>query len=440
MLLLNLPAIFPNQKMIKKTRHYKSELAVIGAGIAGCAATSFALDKGIKTTQIGNTGALAYTSGYFDLLGANPDGYLQNPWQGLHQLRKQQPMHPYAKVSDTEIKQAFKQFIDALDKMGLSYHHSSQENQLAMLPAGACKPTFSLPSTMQKASLAMASRAAVLVIDFVGLQGFSATEIVTNLKSQWPQLRALRLAFPGMESGAQVFPEVMARAMEVASTREEFAGLLKQVAGDAEYIAMPAMLGIHKADAIHAEMEKLTGLPIFEIPTIPPAVPGIRLREILEQQLAAQGASVVTRQKVRQIKFEEKSIRLFLQDNYGPVEVEANHVILASGRFLSGGLTSTRNEIKESLLDLPVFQPAGRDNWFSENYFDPQGHAVNRSGLEVNDQFQVIDQAAGLIDKRLYATGIVLAHQDWIRQRCGAGLAIATSYKAVNAIAKSLKR
>jgi glycerol-3-phosphate dehydrogenase subunit B len=35
------------------------------------------------------------------------------------------------------------------------------------------------------------------------------------------------------------------------------------------------------------------------------------------------------------------------------------------------------------------------------------------------------------VDKRLFAAGILLAHQDWIRGRCGAGVAIASAYKAV---------
>ncbi len=426
------------KKMTKETRIYQSELAVIGAGLSGCAATIFALARGIKTTQIGNTGALAYTSGYFDLLGALEGQFLKDPWSGLQQLREQDATHPYAKLTDQEILQAFNEFVVALDEMGLSYTMPADLNHLGMLPAGACKPTFCMPCTMQKSTLAMSSKARVLIIDFEGLQGFSAKEIVSNLKSQWPQLRSHRLTFPQMETGAQVFPEVMARAMEVAKTREELANKIKAVAGDAEYIAMPAMLGIHKPDVIHAEIEKLLGLSVFEIPTIPPAVAGIRLRELLEQQLSKQGASIVTQQKVQRVSFEEKLIRLFLHDSYGPLEVEANHVVLASGRFLSGGLISDQNSIKEALIGLPVCQPESRESWFRDAYFDPAGHAVNRAGIEVNNQFQVIDQYGNLIDKSLYACGILLAHQDWIRQRCGAGLAIATSYKAIQSISNRL--
>jgi len=422
--------------MIKQARQYKSDVAVVGAGIAGCAATVFAQARGFKTIQIGNSGALAYTSGYFDLLGAAEGGYLKDPWQGLARLRVAEPDHPYAKLSDDDIRNAFDEFIEALRKMGLNYSCASDGNQMAMLPAGACKPTFYVPDSMQKGAQAMSSRARVLVIDFVGLQGFSAKEIVANLSTQWPQLRAEHVAFPEMETGAQIFPEVMARALEVADTRVAFAARLKPIIKDAEYIAMPAILGIHRSDAIHSEMEKLVGLPIFEIPTIPPAVAGIRLRELFDQQLPAIGATVISQHKVEHVTFDKDALRLSLKDSYGPVEIAAKNMILASGRFLSGGLKAGQQRIKESLMGLPVHQPQARENWFSEAYFDPAGHAVNQAGIIVNDSFQPLSIDGEIIDKRLYAAGIVLAKQDWIRQRCGAGLAIASAYKAVNSIAK----
>ena len=36
------------------------------------------------------------------------------------------------------------------------------------------------------------------------------------------------------------------------------------------------------------------------------------------------------------------------------------------------------------------------------------------------------------------AAGSILAHQDWKRQKCGSGLAIATAYGAVQACARML--
>jgi glycerol-3-phosphate dehydrogenase subunit B len=424
--------------MNKKTRRYESDLAVIGAGITGCAASIFALDRGLTTVQIGNSGALAYTSGYFDLLGKLDTHFLDNPWQGLDQLRRQEPDHPYAKISNSDIKNAFVEFINALDEMGLKYTLPSQQNHQVLLPAGVLKPTYCLPSTMQKAIPARANNARVLLVDFIGLQGFSAKEIAANMKSHWPQLRTQFIDFPDMESGVQLYPEVMARALEVPATRNAFADRLKAVAADAEYIALPAILGIHRPDYIHAEMERLVGLPLFEIPTIPPAVPGIRLRELFAQQLARRGAINIAQQKVQRLELHSGAIRLFLQDNYGAIEINTKQVILASGRFLSGGLKTDQHQVQESLMNLPIDQPSDRENWFNKSYFDPQGHAINRAGVMVNEDFHAVDHQGQIIDKRLLAAGILLAHQDWIRQRCGAGLAIASAYKAVNTIKQNL--
>jgi glycerol-3-phosphate dehydrogenase subunit B len=34
----------------------------------------------------------------------------------------------------------------------------------------------------------------------------------------------------------------------------------------------------------------------------------------------------------------------------------------------------------------------------------------------------------------LFAAGIILAHQDWTRMKCGSGLSVATAYGAVESI------
>ncbi len=161
------------------------------------------------------------------------------------------------------------------------------------------------------------------------------------------------------------------------------------------------------------------------------------MRELFEQQLSERGATVIAQQTVREVSFSEEGIKLHLKDSYGPVEVNSDKLLLASGRFLSRGLLADQQQVREALLGLPLQQPEGREAWFSDDYFDPKGHAVNRAGVLVNESFQPIDENNQVVDDRLYAAGIILANQDWIRQRCGAGLAIATAYRAINAIVAS---
>jgi glycerol-3-phosphate dehydrogenase subunit B len=45
-----------------------------------------------------------------------------------------------------------------------------------------------------------------------------------------------------------------------------------------------------------------------------------------------------------------------------------------------------------------------------------------------------LDRKGRTASENLYAAGSILAHHDWMRMKCGSGLAIATAYAAVNAL------
>lgn len=422
--------------MIEAPTKHRVQLAIVGSGLAGFAASVFALDRGLTTAQIGSTGAIAYTTGYFDLLGMHDQALVSDPWDGLAKLRAGEPGHPLARIDAGAIRTAFGRFTEAVTEMGVGYTAPGERNLFALLPTGSAKPTCSVPRTMIAGVDALREKKRTLIVDFVGLHGFSAKEFAANFAGRWPMLSAARLGFPDMETGAEVFPEVMARALQVPANRVRLAERIGAVLGDAEAIGLPAVLGVHRPDLVHAEMERLTGVPVFEIPTMPPAVPGLRLREMFEQAFPARGLALVPQRKAERIDFGADGIDLHFHDNFGAVSVSAGAAILATGRFLSGGLVAARDGIRETLLDIPVDQPTSRDDWYREHYFDPRGHAINRCGVDVDDRFRPLGANGAPVDARLFAAGVLLSRQDWVRQRCGAGIAIATAYKAVEAVAE----
>lgn len=425
--------------MTSDNKHITTQLAVIGSGMAGFAASLFAINKGISTTQVGDTGAMAYTSGYFDLLGTRGGDFAVDPFEALDYLQTHNPNHILSRIASDDIATAFAEFTAAVSSFGVGYSEPVGVNHLALLPVGSVKPTYSVPLTMLPGIKARERGAKALIVDIVGLQGFSSAEFVANMGQDWPQLSSGRLAFPDMESGAQAYPEVMARALEVPAIQEQFARRLKEVAQDAEIVGLPAIMGIHLPDRVHARIEELAGVPLFEIPTIPPGVAGIRLREMLEQKLPAKGLVLIPHQKVKKIEMSADRAVLRLKDSFGDVTIDAQTVLLATGRFLSGGLKAGRHKIIEPLLDLPVVQPEDRNSWYGEHYFDPQGHAINRTGIEVDENFRPLGADGKPIAKHLFAAGVLLAHQDWISDRCGAGVAIASAYQAVQSIQKHLQ-
>lgn len=410
--------------MKQEERHFQTEMAVIGTGMAGVAASIFAMNRGIKVSLTGNTGALAYTTGYLDLLDS------EDPWEAVANLHTDNPDHPLARIEPDQIKRAFQEFTSFISDCGIAYTPPGSLNLEALSPVGTVKKTLCVPKTMAGGVAAYAEKSKCLIVDFKGLRGFSGAQIVANMGPGWPGLGHARIEVPDMHH-QEIYPEVLARTLEVDRHRLAFAEAVKKVVGAAEVIGMPAVFGMHEPDKVMASLEQLIGVPLFEIPTMPPSVPGIRLREMVEQYFPQKGMTIIPQQKVKSIEFGDDAAVLHLADNYGPIRISAGTVILATGRFISGGLEAGVDGIKEALLNLPVFQPGTRDQWYQQQYMGKTGHEIHRAGVVTDDSFRPIDNEGRVVNKRLFAAGILLAHQDWIRSRSGAGIAIATACKAV---------
>ena len=97
-------------------------------------------------------------------------------------------------------------------------------------------------------------------------------------------------------------------------------------------------------------------------------------------------------------------------------------------------------QIREVVFDLPVVQPSPDQGWHQEGFFDPRGHQANRAGLEVDSVFRPVDTMGNVVYENLYAVGSILAHSDWMRMKCGAGVAIASAFKAVQSICTAYKQ
>jgi glycerol-3-phosphate dehydrogenase subunit B len=117
--------------------------------------------------------------------------------------------------------------------------------------------------------------------------------------------------------------------------------------------------------------------------------------------------------------------------------IKANCVLLATGRFLGGGLASDHTTVTEPIFNLPVFQPDNRERWHGERFFEPGGHAVNLAGLETDDNLRPLNASGQPAFENLFAAGIILAHQDWARMKCGSGLSIATAYGAIKSLSSA---
>jgi glycerol-3-phosphate dehydrogenase subunit B len=423
---------------------HSCDLMVIGAGMAGMAATLFAVRKGLTVAQAGLTGETLYASGLFDLYGVSqgrPRELIDNPWQGLADLERSHPDHPFCKVTSDQILAGLNLFANFLKAAGHPYKGYADRNARLITPVGTIKRTFRVPATMWAGVKALEQKKPCLVVDIQGLRGFSAVQIVSTLKPAWPQLRAASIEIPGEDRLGPKYAEHIARSLDVETRRRDLADAIRPHLGKSQTVGLPAVLGIHDTENAHKDLDRLLGVPVFEIPTMPPAISGTRLKEAFDIHMPQLGVKTFYHHRVHKVE-QEKNGRFVLE--VGRTEPEttvfAERVLLATGRFLGKGLVPRREGIREALFDIPVSQPENRSCWHRETFLDPKGHAINLAGIEVDDRFRPLDKTGRPIYENLYAAGSILAHQDWIRTKSGTGLALATAYGAIEAAYASGKK
>jgi glycerol-3-phosphate dehydrogenase subunit B len=428
---------------MRDARRDSYDVAVIGAGMAGMAAALFAAERGLSCIQVGNGGALLFASGLLDLLGVHPvaEGRLwQSPYAALTELAREEPLHPLARVDAASIRSAFEAFVTALGAAGLAYAPLGERNRIVLTSVGTVKTTFGVPISMIAGVTALDARPPCLLLDFRGLREFSARQIAATLGDRWPGLRHRRIEFPGYEAVPELYAAHLARALETGETRARTIALVKPLLGDARAIGFPAVLGLARSREVHAAFEAELGVPVFEIPTMPTSVPGLRLLTALEAAVSARGVRRRQQATVRALTFDaDETATLDLEGVPGDERVRARAVVLATGRFTGRGLTADRRGVRESILGLPVQQPASREAWHQRDFLDPAGHAINRAGLRIDAAWRPLDAGGKAAWPRLYAVGSILAQQDWLRSKCGAGLAIATAWAATEQVVRALR-
>jgi glycerol-3-phosphate dehydrogenase subunit B len=415
--------------------HIETDLLIIGSGMAGMSGALFAANRKIKTVLVGGAGGFEYSSGLLDLWGKSltrKERITLKPWDMLAKLPQEMPDHPLAKLTKETLKQAFSELIASLKAQGLTYGGRTAFNTLVITPFGTLKPCYRLPVSMQANAEAFRKKSPCLILDFKGLREFSATFLKEVLKQDWPDLKTSCIEFPDTQWRSEVFTPFLARSMETQQVREKFVRLVKPLLRGVTCLGMPAVLSVHSSDKVLNFLETELGVQIFEIPTSPVSVAGLRLKEAMLKALEGSSVTVMPNQRVAQVvSASDRGFDCRLGSGINPVRVHAGAVLLATGRFLGKGLVADQQKIHEPVFNLPVVQPKIRNLWHGQDYFSPGGHKINQAGIETDAGFRPITPDRQVVFNSLFAAGSILAHQDWIRNKCGAGLSIGTSFHAV---------
>ena len=421
--------------MRSDTWQKRYDVVVVGNGLAGCSAALFAAQKGLRVAVVGTGSQLPLSSGVFDLLGKAPgeEGIAMDPWKALEGLVASDEIHPYTKAGVEAVKSSFKAYADILNGESVACT-ATGENRKILTSVGTAKLTYLIPAAMENGVAAMEKKDKTLVVGLRGLKGFSALQVAKSAQRFWPEIEGVEIAPEGLGRPGDLYPESLARELDLPRYREILAEAVKPHLNGHKAVGFPSILGMETNAEGMAHLEELLGVPCFEIPGMPPTAAGVRLREAMDRAFSKHEVASFVGGRVKTIEMGEEGYAAVASLRGEETRICGDRLILATGRFMGGGLEGDRLRIKEPLLNLPVTQPESREEWHSCDLYDPKGHKLNLAGIEVDETMRPLNAEGKVISNTLFAVGSILAHQDWKREKSGAGISLATAMKAVESL------
>ncbi len=386
------------------------DVVIIGGGMSGMMAAITLADTGRKVAVISRGNPLCCLStGCIDLLAAGDD-----PLAGIGSLPEN---HPYNLVGETAVERSLEMFRDVMAREGGVYVGDAHINRRIVTPLGRQKITCLVPASMACADFHPDEY--IHLISFSKMKDFYPNYITSNYSNA-----GCSIFDAGVSTTAGI-----AACFENEKFRGRFISWLRGLDIPEGKIALPAVLGMNFAVDVCAEISGELGRDVFEIPTLPPSMPGMRLFGGLKNALLKRGVNLYWGKEVYSVEKSADLIEAVTLAGAGrATRVQGNAFILATGSFISGGLYAAMETAGETVFDLPVYLPGRRDIWFDDDFFAP-GHAIEKSGICVDRSFRPVDSQIG----NLFVCGSILAFSEVMKYRCGHGMAIATGVAAANA-------
>lgn len=416
-----------------------NEVTIIGAGLAGLMAGWQAAKQGKQVKVVAKGwGATHWLSGCIDIVGYYPVDHSEsvaNPADVVATMIADNPQHPYALVGKSGLAAMLDELKSLCDAAGYPLHGTLERNWLLPSGVGTFRPTCLAPETMIAGDLS--HNTPMLIVGFKQLMDFFPNVVADNLSKQGIPATHTMVDLPAVRKRKFTNPVILARMLEDVAVRSELVAQLKSQIGSAERIGFPAVLGFGEALAVKEDLERRLKKPIFEIPSLTPSVPGMRLHLILTEAIAAAGGRIENGMEAIGMKQEAGRVTaVYTATSARPHPHRAQTYVLATGGLLGGGITANSDgELREVVFDLPLSAPEKRVDWFHRDFLDNRGHPIYQSGLTVNEQFQPVNGDAQPVYSNVYAAGTTLAHCEVIRERSFEGVALATGYTVAQKLA-----
>jgi len=413
-----------------------ADAVVVGAGMAGLTAGVRLAEAGLRVVTVAKgLGSLRLAPATVDILGYGPDR-VDSPARALAAFVAAHPDHPYALVTPGVLAKSVNWLKERVNTY--AYLGDPEVNMLLPTAVGVPRPSAVVPETMAGGDIRALKH--VAIIGLRALKDFHPALVADNLRASAVsggaavEARSIMLN-PPTGGEADVGTLAFGRRFEEAAFRSAVAAELRAALHDEQAVGMPAVLGFDHVGSVWTEFQEAVGRPVFEIPTIPPSVPGVRLARVLQERLRrAGGRFVLGAQAVGPELRSGKLVGVRIRTAARETVRAARSVVLATGGLASGGIeVDSRGAVRESVLGLPVWgRPSGAEPGFLPRYLDE--HPMDSVGVRVDGRLRPVGPDGGPVHANLHAAGAVIGGARPWREKSGDGISLSTGYLAAGAI------
>ncbi len=404
------------------------DAVVIGAGTAGLVAATRLAQEGARVCVLAKgIGSTHLAPGTIDVLGYAPSR-VEQPGHALEELVVAHRDHPYALLGRQAVEDAIRWLtatVAAGPLPGYCYVGSLERNHRLPTAVGALRPSAVIPETMAAGDASGLARACI--VGTRALRDFHASLCAANLREAGVEARAVTM--PMDFERADMNTLGIARHFDDAAWRARFCAQLSPMLHADEHVGLPAVLGLRDPHRVWTDLEYRLGRRVFEIPSLPPSVPGMRLFEILQAALRAAGGRLMLGSEVIESERDGKRVSAVRAHAAGHDRwYVAPWFVLASGGFSSGAIELDSHwEAHERVLGLGLRGiPAPGEARFVASYLSEQPLA--RAGVAVDSELRSHDAANVLV------AGAALPGAIPWREGSGEGIALASGYLAAQSI------
>ncbi len=389
-------------------------IVVVGTGLAGLVAAVRLAEAGERVKVLAKgVGGTHLSPCTIDVLGYAPDR-VERPLDAIGSLGED---HPYSLVGRGAVEAAAAWWRDEMGYVG-----GLDQNLFLPTAVGALKPSALVPPSM----VAGAGSDPVCVVGLRALKDFHASLLADNLGRSGIEARAVELELaPGGRADANSLG--YARAFDDPAFRADVVGALSSRLGAEERVAFPAVLGIADGPAVWSELQERLGRPVFEVPTLPPSVPGMRVAAALRERLRRAGVHMILNVVVHAAERSGGRVTaLRARAGLRDVTHECDWVVLATGGFASGGVALDSHwQAREVALGLPVTGVPSGERFGPEYFAD---HPMGRAGVAVDHNLRPEGH------ENVVVVGATLAGAQPWREKSGDGISLATGHRAAELI------